>query len=379
MMNYLSHLPERNINNFAATASGTIIGFAESISPVGIAFRGLLGSCISDSSRIAQTVTSAIAFTSLQLIAEHFLSPYVSPMASRTISILAVGSLLSLLLNKRIIKDAVFFSALASTAPFFSFFIKNNSLVIGMASEVTWGFSFGSGFAILLDTTFHNIQRFFKKFLFINVPLQVSALAALHFHQNYNPYLHIGVIAIAFIVGLMNNFKQRLRGLDSELGAENSELREQIQALQKERDDLFARTKMHTLAAAISQLFEDDIVFQKLTCLISLNHTLSPVIDPTDEKTIYEEDEILHWLTSNTSSPTTRAPLTEDALIRLPKVRALIASRLEFYKKLIEDHQNTLLDGDAVREAVEELRRLCPKLSGLLDPILPNEPQPLQL
>lgn len=131
---------------------------------------------------------------------------------------------------------------------------------------------------------------------------------------------------------------------------------------------------MRTLPNTASCLFDKDRILSKFTCLISQDPCVAPVLDPIGN-VLYEEDQILHWLKTNKTSPATNLPLTVEQLKPLPKLNALIQSRLEFLKSTsIEKGLKVLSNQKAIQEAYAEMKEHCPELLYLFDNLLMDLP-----
>jgi len=158
---------------------------------------------------------------------------------------------------------------------------------------------------------------------------------------------------------------------NAELKWQNCELTKKNTALLEEIRHVDTQSQIETLAVFAAHFFENDRIFKNLSCIISQNLVISPVIA---DHALYEEDQIKLWIKSKCISPTSRKTLTQEDIVYLPKLKKLIATRLEFYRKIIEQHQNSIpLDQrELLAEAYDELIRLQPKMGTLLED-LPRE------
>lgn len=90
--------------------------------------------------------------------------------------------------------------------------------------------------------------------------------------------------------------------------------------------------------------FAGDLLFKNYICNISFGSARIPVMDPTNNISIYDRKEIKKWLSNNSTSPITRKPLKIGELKSNPKLQQLIDERLQFHQdrilKCIEEGLN---------------------------------------
>lgn len=413
----ISGFVKEHRENITATAAVALLG----ISVIGSdTIRYLVvGANIPDSGKRGAIVYSSLALTCIQFATEHYLPNFIGEpiWASRTISLFVAGSVISLIANKRVTKQIAFavgvniISTLAS--------VQNIAIATGICAEAVASALCGAGVTYIFDSP--NKKRDLIGFSAPITPLVLTAIATSYFYGPHNPLIHMGIIAGAFSFasidsartekGYLNNqirnqekhikfLQTKLENAATEKKAleetiallrasnknlnyqvadymrKNSDLGRAFLSLQSEMENARAQSQLRTLAKEASTLLDDDIIFKRITCAFTQGSPICPVLDP-NKRTFYEEAEIRHWLENHLTSPISRAPLTREDLIQLPKVQALFLSRLEFFRKLIKEHQNTPNDLQAVQEAIEELRQF-PKLDGFFEDLLPSEPRTLE-
>ena len=89
----------------------------------------------------------------------------------------------------------------------------------------------------------------------------------------------------------------------------------------------------------IPEFLNEDFVFSKYCCPISSLPIRDPVGDPTTESSttiLYDRLHIVRWLSSNSTSPVTRRPLTVEQLVPKPLLKELIDQRLHSYSVAFE-------------------------------------------
>ena len=188
-------------------------------------------------------------------------------------------------------------------------------------------------------------------------------------YQSQNTQLQDETARLNSTVTTLQLQKTELTDANADLAQKNSVLRQRCQQLEAERDHLSAQTTMRTLPNVISSWCDDDRVLSKFRCGISLVPCVALTLDP-DKNSFWDEEQILHWLKSNKTSPATRLPLDIADLKPMPMVNKLISLRLQYLKSTLENCKNKLHDRAAIRAAYEEVQEYCSENAYLFDDLL---------
>lgn len=295
--------------------------------------------------------------------------------ANRTISLLAVGGALNLLLDQRINKN-LFIAAAAQFISFqpAAFFTLLQDGMIGISAGASLGYFLFKRDAVinLKELTVFTVlnstiiaSRFFNPFNPLPQLLESIAITALFSYSFFSMYHDAA--------------SQDLIDENADLAQENSELREDIEELTNQRNNHKAQAQMRSLPNTVSSWYDKDPILSKFSCLITQTPCVAPVADP-DGNSLYEKDQILHWLQTKKTSPANRLPLEAAQLKDLPKLNDLIQFRLQCLKNACEQSQQSLADCDKkISEAHEEMKKECPELVYLFADLLPNPVPPDQL
>jgi len=288
--------------------------------------------------------------------------------ANRTISLLVVGGVLNLLLEQRVNKN-LFIAAATQLIGFHpgAFVTLVQDGIVGLVAGGCLGhFLFQRDGVVnfkelIFFTAFNSATIAFRYFVSFNNPMP----------QMLDSICITTFFAVGFFSMFHHSDRQILIDENSDLAQENSELVRENEVLTDQCATLKAQSEMRTLPNTISSWFDNDPILSKFPCLITQTPCVAPVADP-DGNTLYEKDQVLHWLKTKKESPANRLPLEVERLKPLPKLNALIQSRLQDLKDVCENSQKSVSDSVAIVAAREEMKIECPELAYLFDDLLPK-------
>jgi hypothetical protein len=121
-------------------------------------------------------------------------------------------------------------------------------------------------------------------------------------------------------------------------------------------DGIFLAFPPPPAAPPIPDDLHRDCVFRSYICPISREPIKDPVLDPTNNRTIYERSAVVEALRRDPRSPISRRPLSVSQLIAMPALKAHLDARLQFHERSRPLEQAP--DGSLKTAADDEVIRL---------------------